>query len=146
MPQPGTVAAAGFRGPFSALDNSKELRLLFKLYPNLPAILDEVNTATLPPVNGLDGNGSNGHNGRNGSTRQRPREHWNSDRGLQNGLKALHQRRQRHDKDGEAVREYSKLVLQILSADQEMDAQAMIQKQLAEENAIFVEQLLKGEI
>jgi hypothetical protein len=141
-PQPGTVAAAGFKGPFTALDDSKELQMLFKLYPSLPALLDNINTATLPPLNDPKSNTGNGYNK---GTRHRKEEPWNTDRGMQNGLKALLAARELDGKDGEGIREYSKLVLQILSGD-EMDAATLIQKQLAEENARIVETLLNADL
>jgi hypothetical protein len=142
-PQPGTVAAAGFKGPFTALDDSKELQMLFKLYPSLASLLDKINTATLPPLNDLKSNIGNGYNK---GTRHRKEEPWNTDRGMQNGLRALLAARQLDDKDGEGIREYSKLVLHILSGDDEMDAATLIQNQLAEENARIVETLLNADL
>jgi hypothetical protein len=142
-PQPGTVAAAGFKGPFTALDDSKELQMLFKLYPSLPTLLDKINTATLPPLNDPKSNTGNGYNK---GTRHPKEEPWNADRGMQNGLRALLAARELDGKDGEGVREYSKLVLQILSGDDEMDAATLIQKQLAEENARIVETLLNADM
>jgi len=54
--------------------------------------------------------------------------------------------REAYGKDGEAVREYSRLVLKILAGDGDVDAAEQIQKELAEENARIISQLLNGEI
>ena len=117
--------------------------MLFKLYPSLPTLLDKINTATLPPLNDPKSNTGNGYNK---GTRHPKEEPWNADRGMQNGLRALLAARELDGKDGEGVREYSKLVLQILSGDDEMDAATLIQKQLAEENARIVETLLNADM
>jgi len=134
----GTVAAAGSRGPFAALEDSKELRALFKLYPKLSSQLDEINNATLRPCantfekpkygKGRAGNGI---------------ESWNQDRGIENGVKALNNAR--NSSTGEAVREYSNLILQILSEDEGLHSAQLIQQELAEENARIIEALLNGE-
>jgi hypothetical protein len=142
-PQPGTVAVAGFKGPFTALDDSKELQLLFKLYPSLPALLNQIDSATLPPLNDSNSNAGNGY--KRGARRQK-QEPWNHDRGMENGLRALLAARELDGKDGEGIREYSRIILQILSGDDEMDAATLIQKQLAEENARIVETLLNADI
>lgn len=138
--RPGTVGAGSFRGPFAALDDSEELRRLFKLYPSLPEILDDINTATLPPVDEYTPSGLPT------AVRKGNEQPWNSDRGLQKGVKALKQARNSDGKDGESVREYSRLVLQILAQEEGMTTEQIIQKELAEENARIIEQLLNGDI
>jgi len=135
-PRPGTVASAGFKGPFTALDDSKELQTLFKMYPKLPSLLDEINTATLRPLEELDNNTDSGF------LRGKKQEPWTSDRGLEKGRDALNRAR---DTD-EGVREYSKLILQILSGEAGISAAELVQKELAEENAKIIEALLKGEM
>jgi hypothetical protein len=136
-PRPGTIAAAGSRNPFAALDNSIKLRELFKLYPRLPALLEEINKTTLPPTAATQG-------GEFGGARRWKEQPWNLDLGLQKGVKALSKARNSNDKDGESLREYSNLVLQILSKDVE-SVEEIIRKELATENAKFIENLLKAE-
>ncbi|CZR53213.1 uncharacterized protein PAC_03091 [Phialocephala subalpina] len=136
----GTIAGKAFKGLFAALDDSEELRLLFKLYPNLPMVLDQIHTATLPPldeytVSGLPTKARKGN--------EQP---WSSDRGLQKGVEALKQARNSDGKDGEGLREYGRLVLQILAGEEGMTTEQIIQKELAEENARIIEQLLNGDI
>lgn len=135
-PRPGTVAAVDFKGPFAALDDSKELQTLFKIYPKLPSLLDEINTATLRPLEEL------ANNTQNGFSRGKKEEPWTFDRGLEKGREALNRAR---DTD-ESVREYSKLILQILSGEAGVSAAELVQKELAEENAKIIEALLKGEM
>ena len=68
---------------------------------------------------------------------------WNQDRGLQNGIGALRRAREVSGKDGEGVREFSKLILHIISGDDKDDT---IRKELAEENARIIAALMKGDI
>jgi hypothetical protein len=118
------------------LDDSKELQLLFKIYPKLPSLLEEINTATLRPLEELD---NPPHNGFSRGKKEQP---WTFDRGLEKGREALNRAR---DTD-EGVREYSKLVLQILSGEAGISAAELVQKELAEENAKIIEALLQGEL
>ncbi|RFU34156.1 hypothetical protein B7463_g2140, partial [Scytalidium lignicola] len=149
-----TVSAARSRGPFAALEESKELQELFKIYPNLSSQLEAIYSATLPPTSNDTGGDARAPNNqsnirnwpgarRSGKGSNRP---WNQDIGLQCGVQALCKAREAFGKDGEAVREYSKLVLKILSSDDRVDAAEQIQKELAEENARIISQLLNGEI
>lgn len=123
------------RGPFAALGDSKELQELFKIYPRLAAELDEINNATLRPQ---EPTGYEKH----GKARKEY-ENWNADRGLENGVKALN--RARNTFGGEGVREFSTLVLQILSGDEGETAATQIEKELAEENTRIIEALLNRE-
>ncbi|TAQ89131.1 hypothetical protein B7494_g2522 [Chlorociboria aeruginascens] len=140
-PTPGTLAAAGARGPFAALDDSEELRALFTVYPRLASQLDELNKATLcPDINLATPAGvSSKFSGRSNTS-------WNSDLGLQNGVKALSRARMANGKDGEGIREFSKLILQILSGDEGIDAKRQIERELAEEDAMIISLLLDREI
>jgi hypothetical protein len=67
---------------------------------------------------------------------------WTFDRGLEKGREALNRAR---DRD-EGVREYSKLILQILSGDAGISAAEMVEKELREENSKIIETLLQGEL
>ena len=135
VPRPGTVAAAGYKGPFAALDESRELQELFKMYPSLPSQLEEINAATLRPV----------EDERRASRKGRKAEPWTSDRGLQKGREALCRARNTSGKDGEGIREFSKLVLQILSGENGTRAAEVIQKEMEVENVRIIEQLLNNE-
>ncbi|KAL2073374.1 hypothetical protein VTL71DRAFT_10698 [Oculimacula yallundae] len=143
--RPGTIAgaekaataAANSKGPFAALDDSKELQQLFKKYPRLPMLLDRINKVTLPPVNGFQP----AQNGGRGKEQQQ----WNSDRGLQKGVRSLNELRNTNSKDGRAIREFSKLVLRLLSPEEGLTAREVVEQELAEENQKVIEQLLNGE-
>jgi hypothetical protein len=117
------------------LDDSKDLQLLFKTYPKLPALLDQINTATLRPLEELDDLPQNVY------SKGKKEQSWTYDRGLEKGREALNRLR---DKD-EGVREYSTLVLQILSGDAGISAAQLVEKELKEENTKIIEALLQGE-
>lgn len=144
VPRLGTIAAAGYRGPFSALDDSKDLQTLFKLYPTLPSLLGEIHAATLQPTD-EDGINVQPQYHRVKGQHRSNRKVWNLDRGLQDGVEALRRARRIVGKDGEAVKEYSRLILQILSRDDTVHAEALIQKEVADEDARIVSMLLNGE-
>jgi zinc finger HIT domain-containing protein 3 len=135
-PRPGTVAAAGFKGPFAALDDSKELQLLFRIYPKLPALLDQINTATLRPLEELNNLPQHVY------LKGKKEQPWTYDRGLEKGRETLNRLR---DTD-EGVREYSTLVLQILSGEAGISAAQLVEKELKEENSRIIEALLQGEM
>ena len=135
-PRAGTVAAAGFKGPFAALDDSKELQLLFKTYPKLSSLLDDINNATLRPLEELDDLPQNKF------SRGKKEQPWTLDRGLEKGREAL--RRARETDEG--VSDYCKLILQILSGEAGISAAELVQKELKEENAKIIEALLQGEL
>jgi hypothetical protein len=120
------------------LDDSKELRALFKLYPNLPSQLEAIDAVTLRPDDeqGFD---------RRAFQKGGNAELWNSDRGLQKGVEALSQARNTSGKEGEGVREFSRLIIQIISGENGNEAAEIIQKEIAEENARIIEQLLNNE-
>lgn len=135
----GTVAAAGYKGPFERLTESEELQTLFRKYPNLRAQLNGIHEATLRPISEEDLSPEYTNN------RAKKREQWTQDRGVQDGVKALSDARRVFGKDGEGVREFSRLVLQIASGDTYIDFAAQIQSELAEENARIISQLLNNE-
>ncbi|CAG8971225.1 hypothetical protein HYALB_00001389 [Hymenoscyphus albidus] len=141
VPRPGTVAAAGFKGPFAALDNSKELQTLFIKYPRLISQLTKINTATLPHTGEENSSALQGMQKKGGK-----KEQWNSDRGMQRGLEALRKARDDGDGDGEGVREFSKLILQILSGDEARNTEVLIQKEMQEENARIIKNMLDQEM
>lgn len=141
LPRPGTVAAAGYRGPFAALDDSKELQILFKKYPLLVSQLCKIHTATLPPTGKEESGFLQGMQQRGGK-----QESWNSERGEKKGLEALRKARGDGDGDGEGVREFSKLILHILSVDESLDAQEAVRKQIEEEERRVIETLLNQEM
>ncbi|KAG9229603.1 hypothetical protein BJ875DRAFT_387012 [Amylocarpus encephaloides] len=138
-PRPGTVSATGYKGPFAALDDSQELKLLFEKYPSLSAQLNTINTATLPPVAG-DTEFPQRDPRKNGKS-----EPWTTDRGLQKGIEAMNRARADGSKDGQAVREYYRLVLRILSGEGTVGAAEVIQQEIEDENLRIISGLLERE-
>lgn len=105
--------------------------------------LEEINNATLPPTNEQDGDDGKSGQGQRRFGTHRP---WNQDRGYENGVKALNRARTAYGKDGEGVREFCELILQLVSQDNEVDAAEILEKELAAENARIVQQLLNGDL
>lgn len=70
---------------------------------------------------------------------------WDRNRGNQSGIQALKNARRVYGKDGEGVREYGKLILQLLSGDETIDATEMIRREVGEEDARIISELLKAE-
>ncbi|KAK0107311.1 hypothetical protein ONS95_004007 [Cadophora gregata] len=141
--RPGTIAGAtnasnaATANPFAALDESKELKELFTRFPRLQLLLDRINKATLPPVHSIQ-QSLNGN--------RRKEQPWNSDRGLEKGVKVLDDLRNTGSKDGRAIREFSKLILRLLSPENGLSAREVVEQELAAENQKVVEQLLNGEL
>jgi zinc finger HIT domain-containing protein 3 len=152
-PPATTIAAAPIdpSNPFSALATSDKLQLLFKKYPNLPNQLLEIHDATQPPpespdaaskaipaslMKGLPANSY--HNGGGGGKGQ-----WNHDIGIKNGKAALRRARKASGEDGEAIREYTELILHIMNeTNDKSDAAAYVQRQIAEKDTALIERLL----
>lgn len=147
VPQPGTVSAAGYKGPFATLADSSELKLLFERYPRLLSELEHIYKATQPP--GPESERGGGKGGRGGYKARggggRGSHTWNQDRGTQDGLRRLTRARDVRGMEGEGVREFSKLVLQII-AEEEGDGRVDVDREMAEENARIISQLLNGEM
>lgn len=93
---------------FGTLERSKELQYLFKKYPRLPKQLLDIHAATLPPPSEKSRIpasllkdlpvSSNG---------------WDRDKAMASGKEALRKARGAKGVDGEALREYSELVLHL---------------------------------
>ena len=151
LPRPGTVAAAGVRSSFAVLDDSEQLRTLFRTYPGLASQLKRIHDATLRPCEDTELNAA-GHKRHSKSggrdwdfkTRKQP---WTPDRGLENGVRALNRARQDCGDSGEAVREFSDLILQLMRREEGgIDVAEIIQRELTEKSTKLIEQLLQEEM
>jgi len=71
---------------------------------------------------------------------------WTAERGLERGREALLKARNEDGVDGESVREYSRLVLQVLAREEGVSmtttTEEAIQKEVKDENTRIVERLL----
>lgn len=96
-------------GPFQILEQSEQLQFLFNKYPRLRSQLLDIHAATLEPTSAkskipaslLKDLPSNGGG-------------WNPEKGIASGKEALRKARTVAGEDGEAIREYSELVLHIM--------------------------------
>ncbi|KAL7933489.1 hypothetical protein V8C35DRAFT_56516 [Trichoderma chlorosporum] len=141
VPPPGSIDPTN---PFSALATSDKLQLLFNKYPNLPNQLLEIHAATQPPPDAADAaaraipaslmKGLPANNGK---------ASWNHDIGIKNGKAALRRARKASGEDGEAIREYTELILHIMNeTDEKNNATAFVQRQIAEQDTALIERLL----
>ncbi|EHK15892.1 uncharacterized protein TRIVIDRAFT_164160 [Trichoderma virens Gv29-8] len=141
MPPAGSIDPTN---PFSALATSDKLQLLFSKYPNLPNQLLEIHAATQPPPEAPDA-----------ATKAIPaslmkglpansgKATWNHDIGIKNGKAALRRARKASGEDGEAIREYTELILHIMNETGEKNnAAAFVQRQIAEQDTALIERLL----
>lgn len=127
--------------PFRALDTSDRLQHLFRKYPSLSRQLDDIFAATQPPPEASD--------------KRIPaslmqgvvkKDSWNHDIGIKNGKEALRKARKAEGEAGEAVREYSELVLHLINSQGEKGVAATyLQEQAAQEDSKLIEKLLAQE-
>lgn len=125
------------------LDTSDKLRYLFRKYPNLPEQLQKIHEATLPPQEApgksIPASMMQGMARRDG---------WNHDVGIRNGKEALRRARSAEGPDGDAVREYSELILHLISdgpAARDQGAASILQQKAAKEDAKLIESLMAQE-
>lgn len=124
------------------------------MYPRLRSQLRDIYIATLPPAE--ESTGITGHyedqtqsyrgrgRGKGRGGRGRDRASWNTDRGTQDGIDALCNAKEQYGKGGEGVREYTELVLKLVSMEG-VDVARLVQEEVAEENAKIIAQLLNGD-
>ncbi|KAH6608001.1 hypothetical protein Trco_004314 [Trichoderma cornu-damae] len=133
--------------PFSALATSDKLQLLFQKYPNLPNQLLEIHAATQPPSEAPDAAArakAIPASLMKGLAAKNPgRATWNHDVGIRNGKAALRRARKANGEDGEAIREYTELILHIMDETGDKgNAAAYVQRQVAEQDTALIERLL----
>lgn len=74
------------------------------------------------------------------------RDNWNHDVGIRNGKAALRRARKAGGEDGDAVREYSELVLHILNnGESQEEVERILRQQMAEEDTKLIETLIAEE-
>ncbi|KAI5462210.1 hypothetical protein BGZ63DRAFT_485681 [Mariannaea sp. PMI_226] len=128
--------------PFRALEHSDKLRVLFRKYPFLPDQLLKIHAATLPPKDNTDQKKASIPASLLKGLPPK-KETWNHDVGIQNGKEALRQARRADGEAGEAIREYSELILHIMNSDDTgTDATSILRQQLAQEDTKLIERLM----
>lgn len=129
--------------PFRALEKSEKLRRLFQKYPGLPDQLLKIHAATLPPTDTTSQNLGIPASLLKGLPKK---ESWNHDIGIQNGKEALRKARRAHGEDGDAIREYSELILHLINTeDSDSDVTNLLRQQLAQEDSKLIERLIAEE-
>lgn len=126
--------------PFAPLEKSKDLQMLFKMYPNLPNVLGKIHDASLPP------NTVSQSSVYNGNLRKKNEPQWTSDVGLQKGVRALQAARRSGDLDGEGVRAYAQLVLNLIYGSTEQEVVDQIHREMAQQDTKIIENLLLRKI
>ncbi|KAK2591420.1 hypothetical protein QQS21_010884 [Conoideocrella luteorostrata] len=127
--------------PFHALDTSEKLQHLFHKYPSLSQQLLDIYAATQPPTEAPDKRIP-------ASLTQgfEKKDNWNHDIGIKNGKEALRKARRAKGEAGEAVREYSELILHLINTqDDKGQVTTALQQQAAQEDSKLIEQLLAQE-
>ena len=131
--------------PFSVLEDSPELRLLFKKYPSLPGRLEQIHAATLPPRNNNTApKGGLPRNLQQTAAFRKP-QNWTHDTGLKRGKEALRKARTDPGEDGEGVREYCELVLHLLSKAEKANVTDMVRQEVTAEDVQLIQQLIQAE-
>ncbi|KAJ0339801.1 hypothetical protein COL922a_004019 [Colletotrichum nupharicola] len=143
--QPGAKKAFDPKNPFSVLDDSPQLRYLFKRYPSLKSRLLGILAATEPPPE-LQGTG----NSLNDTMKARAlaaanpnKEQWSHDVGIRNGKEALRKARTAAGEDGEGVREYIELINHLILKGEDAAADEAIRKSAAEKDTNLIRKLLE---
>ncbi|KAM0340692.1 hypothetical protein ACHAPU_010364 [Fusarium lateritium] len=140
-PLPSRPPPSDPSNPFSALEGSEKLRLLFRKYPSLPDQLRKIDAATLPPPQTKSSIPASLLKGL-----PPKQEAWNHDIGLQNGKEALRKARRAHGEQGDAIREYSELILHLMNTENKnTDVENTLRQQLAQEDTKLIERLMAQE-
>ncbi|KAF5658084.1 zinc finger HIT domain-containing protein [Fusarium denticulatum] len=127
--------------PFQALESSEKLRLLFRKYPGLPDQLRKIDAATLPPPEAQPAIPASLLKGL-----PPKQEAWNHDIGIQNGKEALRKARRADGEQGDAIREYSELILHLMNAESaQTDVDNIIRQKMAQEDTKLIERLMAQE-
>ncbi|KXH33709.1 HIT zinc finger [Colletotrichum nymphaeae SA-01] len=144
-PSGGAAAASDPRNPFSVLDDSDQLRYLFRRYPTLQARLLEIFAATEPPpeLQSTGGSLNDMMKARALAAANPKKEQWTHDVGIRKGKEALRRARAADGEDGEGVREYVELINHLMSqASAAAEAEEVIRKQAAEKDAELIRRLM----
>jgi len=127
--------------PFQALESSEKLRLLFRKYPGLPDQLRKIDAATLPPPEAKPAIPASLLKGL-----PPKQEAWNHDIGIQNGKEALRKARRADGEQGDAIREYSELILHLMNTENvRTDVDNILRQKMAQEDTKLIERLMAQE-
>lgn len=88
--------------------------------------------------------GRGGRGGGRGGRENGTRGPWTTDQGMQDAIDAFGRAKEEYGKGGEGIREYADLVIKLMDNDGQ-DVGQIVQKEVSEENARLITQLLNGE-
>lgn len=143
-PEPRAKARRDPDNPFSVLDDSDQLRWLFRRYPGLRRRLLEILAATEPPPE-LQGTGNSLNDVMKAkalAAANPKREQWTHDIGIRNGKEALRKARNAAGEEGEGVREYVELINHLVSKGEDAAAEEAIRKSAAEKDTELIRRLM----
>ncbi|OLN95293.1 putative zinc-finger protein C4F10.19c [Colletotrichum chlorophyti] len=146
-PQP-VAGARDPKNPFIALDDSDQLRYLFRRYPGLQTRLLDIIAATEPPpdAQGAGGSLNDMMRARATAAANPKKEQWTHDVGIRNGKEALRKARNEDGEVGEGVREYIELINHLVSqASADAEAEEVIRRRAAEKDAELIRRLMAEE-
>ncbi|KAL0940736.1 hit finger domain protein [Colletotrichum truncatum] len=147
-PPPATKKARDPSNPFSVLDDSDQLRYLFKRYPSLRSRLLGILAATEPPpeMRGASGTSLNDIMKAKAMAAANPKkEQWTHDIGIRNGKEALRKAKNAAGEDGEGVREYIELINHLVSkgdGGNDADADEAIRRRAAQQDTELIRRLM----
>jgi zinc finger HIT domain-containing protein 3 len=121
--------------PWSILDDCEQLQYLFKKYPGLRQQLKEINAATQPPPpqSSLQIPGLTITKGSD----------WSREVGIRKGLELLRKARRAPGEDGEALREYTELIVHLVYSQKAGNAVSdSLMQSRNEEERRFIQELL----
>ncbi|KAL2753709.1 hypothetical protein ACRALDRAFT_2110395 [Sodiomyces alcalophilus JCM 7366] len=132
--------------PFSVLDDSEQLRYLFRRYPNLPQQLLAINAATEPPPEAQPSTLKEAILAKAAAANNPKHTQWNHDVGIRKGKEALRKARKAEGDAGEGVREFSELIVHLISqGTQGEEADSVLRNQVAQRDADLIKRLLEEE-
>ncbi|KAL1837653.1 hypothetical protein VTJ49DRAFT_3552 [Mycothermus thermophilus] len=129
------------------LDHRLAFEHLFTRYPSLPATLNRIYDATLPPSESALPSRATAPNrfdrGGYHQPQQQQQQPWTMEAGLRKGAEALRKARTDPTETGDGVREFCELVRHLLN--QQREGVERVREEVAAEEAMIIERLLREE-
>ncbi|ROT40269.1 hypothetical protein SODALDRAFT_356230 [Sodiomyces alkalinus F11] len=132
--------------PFSVLDDSEQLRYLFRRYPNLPQQLLAISAATEPPAEAQPTSLKEAILAKAAAAGKPNQAQWNHDVGIRKGKEALRRARKAEGDAGEGVREFSELIIHLTSQGaRSEETGSLLRSRAAQRDADLIKRLLEEE-
>lgn len=131
--------------PFGALDDSDQLRYLFRRYPHLPQQLLAIGAEADPPAEAQPGTLKEAILAKAAAASKPKKDQWNQDVGIRRGKEALRKARKAEGDDGEGLREYTELIAHLTSrGDQNNVAEMEMHDRHGLQDADLLRRILEG--